>query len=243
MRQAVRVGMVRQPDVQGLSRESGAWGVSVAAGDGGMSFDWTADVITRLRDLWDEGHSTAEIGRRIGVSKCAVIGKSHRLDLPPRPSPIIRAGEKRAPRPRIHRPHRAVSTLPALASAPRVTLPVHQLASLGRRPPLPAPVQETQSVEQLRLRLVNAGPCQFPIWKHGEKPPRDLKKRFCGKPVAQVGGPYCDACHRITHAGRVWLADADEPAFVMVAGRKVLTDEGKRRIVEGQKRAAVRRAA
>jgi len=51
-------------------------------------FGWTDQVVTRLRSLWAEGHSTAEIGRRLGVSKNAVVGKAHRLDLPARPSPI-----------------------------------------------------------------------------------------------------------------------------------------------------------
>lgn len=51
--------------------------------------DWREDDIERLRVLWDEGHSTAEIGRRLGVSKNAVVGKAHRLDLPARPDPIV----------------------------------------------------------------------------------------------------------------------------------------------------------
>lgn len=52
--------------------------------------DWSDDVIVRLRQFWAAGHSTAEIGRRLGVSKNAVVGKAHRLDLPARPSPIRR---------------------------------------------------------------------------------------------------------------------------------------------------------
>ena len=52
--------------------------------------DWTDDVINRLKALWAEGHSTAEIGRRMGVSKNAVVGKAHRLSLEARPSPIRR---------------------------------------------------------------------------------------------------------------------------------------------------------
>ena len=53
--------------------------------------EWNDEVISRLRDLWTEGHSTAEIGRRLGVSKNAIVGKAHRLDLPARPSPIRRS--------------------------------------------------------------------------------------------------------------------------------------------------------
>ncbi len=54
--------------------------------------EWTDETIVRLRDLWTEGHSTAEIGRRLNVSKNAVVGKAHRLNLPARPSPIRRDG-------------------------------------------------------------------------------------------------------------------------------------------------------
>jgi len=49
---------------------------------------WDEAMIASLRALWTEGHSAAEIGRRLGISKNAVVGKVHRLDLPPRPSPI-----------------------------------------------------------------------------------------------------------------------------------------------------------
>src|SRR5689334_18600069 len=74
------------------------------------AFDWNDDNVRRLRTLWAEGLSTAEIGRRMGVSKNAIVGKVHRLDLPARPSPI-RAGVDRKP----DRPRRAPrSTLPRL---------------------------------------------------------------------------------------------------------------------------------
>jgi GcrA cell cycle regulator len=45
---------------------------------------WTPERIARLTQLWEEGITTAEIGRQIGVTKNAVIGKVHRLGLVPR---------------------------------------------------------------------------------------------------------------------------------------------------------------
>ncbi|MGB0843778.1 MAG: GcrA family cell cycle regulator, partial [Alphaproteobacteria bacterium] len=51
---------------------------------------WTEERISALRQLWSDGLSAAEIGRRLDVSKNAVIGKAHRLGLPSRPSPIKR---------------------------------------------------------------------------------------------------------------------------------------------------------
>src|SRR5579864_9460091 len=78
--------------------------------------EWAEETIVRLRALWDEGHSTAEIGRRLGVSKNAVVGKAHRLDLPARPSPIRRDGSGGAA-PRRSAPRRAAGpTLPPLSS-------------------------------------------------------------------------------------------------------------------------------
>ena len=45
---------------------------------------WTPERIALLKLLWDEGVTTAEIGRRIGVSKNSVVGKVHRIGLVPR---------------------------------------------------------------------------------------------------------------------------------------------------------------
>ena len=61
--------------------------------------DWTEETVARLRAFWRAGFSTAEIGRRMGTSKNAVVGKAHRLGLPPRPSPIRAKGTGSTPRP------------------------------------------------------------------------------------------------------------------------------------------------
>ena len=68
-----------------------------------MDTVWTQDRIDSLGQLWTEGLSTAEIGRRLGVSKNAVVGKAHRLSLTPRPSPvkIVPGQPRRRPQPRI----------------------------------------------------------------------------------------------------------------------------------------------
>lgn len=53
---------------------------------------WTDERIEELKALWAEGLTTGEIGKRLGVSKNAVVGKAHRLGLKGRPSPIKRPG-------------------------------------------------------------------------------------------------------------------------------------------------------
>ena len=52
-----------------------------------MSVDWTPERTATLMALWGEDLSTAEIGRRLGITKNAVIGKAHRLGLPYRRPP------------------------------------------------------------------------------------------------------------------------------------------------------------
>jgi GcrA cell cycle regulator len=49
---------------------------------------WTAAEDAALRQGWADGVPTNELARRIGRTKNAVIGRVHRLKLPPRPSPI-----------------------------------------------------------------------------------------------------------------------------------------------------------
>jgi len=52
--------------------------------------EWTDERINRLKKLWSEGLTTAAIGKQLRVSKNAVVGKVHRLELKGRSSPIKR---------------------------------------------------------------------------------------------------------------------------------------------------------
>ncbi len=49
---------------------------------------WTDKKIEKLKVLWDKGIPTAEIGKKLGFSKNAIVGKVHRLGLSNRNSPI-----------------------------------------------------------------------------------------------------------------------------------------------------------
>ncbi|ABC22456.1 GcrA family cell cycle regulator [Rhodospirillum rubrum] len=62
---------------------------------------WNDEKIDRLKKLWADGLTTGEIGKEIGVSKNAVVGKAHRLGLKGRPSPIKRTQKEAKPEPKI----------------------------------------------------------------------------------------------------------------------------------------------
>ncbi len=117
---------------------------------------WDEEAIRLLRALWTQGLSTAEIGRRLGVSKNAIVGKAHRLELEARPSPIRRDPPKSlddhaAPYPRVAGP-----TLPPLPSAgiqpitaatPNIQV-VRTPPSIVTRPPADAPAVRHAAVSQ-----------------------------------------------------------------------------------------------
>lgn len=137
--------------------------------------EWNEETISRLRALWDEGHSTAEIGRRLGITKNAVVGKAHRLNLAARPSPIRRLpGEARVPRKVVPR-RLSGPTLPVLAA----TAPVPRQHETPRLQPIlravPAPARPMGRVTA----------CCWPI---GE--PGTASFSFCSD-TAMHGRPYC----------------------------------------------------
>jgi len=144
--------------------------------------DWSVEAIERLRALWAEGHSTAEIGRRMGISKNAVVGKAHRLSLSARPSPIRReAGQPAAPRPQSVRTQRVAvppscGTLPPVVQAVTLAAPV---AVAPRAVAAPMPVVRAFS------RTTSSRACCWPIGEPGQP-----GFHFCSG-AALTGKPYC----------------------------------------------------
>ena len=55
---------------------------------------WDDNNVAKLRELWDQGLPTAQIGKLLGFTKNAVVGKAHRIGLERRPSPIRRTAVK-----------------------------------------------------------------------------------------------------------------------------------------------------
>ena len=55
---------------------------------------WTEERLEMLKALWEEGLSISQIGERLGVTRNAVAGKAHRLNLRKRQSPIAKKLKK-----------------------------------------------------------------------------------------------------------------------------------------------------
>jgi GcrA cell cycle regulator len=182
---------------------------------------WNDGEFARLDELWAEGHTTAEIARRMGRSKNSVVGKAHRRNLPGRLSPIRgRDGDRMAPlarpkppplsalmeeqamkpqtaevadaRPVAKKPlEGAAALLVARARSAVVLAPVEIV-----KPPAPAP-------QAVRVPVEREG-CRFPLWAHHERVPNPPK--FCNAP-RRLGISYCSTHAAIcftTAGARLW---------------------------------------
>lgn len=164
-----------------------------------MDFDWDAVQIARLTCLWDEGHSTAEIGRRMGATKNAICGKADRLNLPPRPSPIKNCVNVRQLN-RAERRERRQAEDAAKAAVPK---------ALAVKPTFAAPVVPQSPARPVRP-VVAEGCC----WPMG-------KRLVCEAP-ALFRKPYCFRHQRESVADKSKYSD--EAAFVAGSDRTVSAD-------------------
>ena len=173
--------------------------------------DWTTEAIDRLRALWAEGHSTAEIGRRMGISKNAVVGKAHRLQLSARPSPIRR--DAQAPRPA---PAGRGATLPPLrvAAAPAASSPVAQ-ASVARASVAQAPIV---------VRREEARP--LPVAANAPRPTAVVRPfprssaRSCCWPIGEPGTEGFRFCTAEAMAPKPYCPEHSALAYVRVRDRR-----------------------
>ncbi len=133
---------------------------------------WDDNNVAKLRDLWDQGLPTAQIGKLLGFTKNAVVGKAHRIGLERRPSPIRRTAVK---------PDRKKARSPVM--------PKLNFESTKE----PENVSTEPAVFQpLVKNLFNTAPKRGCEWPEGH--PDEADFRFCGKDRFE-DKPYClDHC-------------------------------------------------
>ena len=143
---------------------------------------WTDEKIAELKRLWLEGKSTGEIGKIIGMSKNAVVGKAHRLGLESRPSPIKRnedAESVKAQAPKASKEEKPVKA--GKAEKGDSANKVAEVGSVARKAS-----SKGDGDKGVTLVDLNMHTCRWPI---GD--PKDPDFHFCGKEV-ELGKPYCE---------------------------------------------------
>ncbi len=160
---------------------------------------WTDERIERLKQLWSQGMTASQIADELGgVSRNAVIGKAHRLDLQSRPSPV-KANDGEAPaksepkksapaKPKLAAPvmeAKEVRAAPTAAAASVPSTPANKLVNA----PIPLPPRPGPAVGPAFRSI---GPGGFVRQAPGEQtapstpaPPRRLVP---AKPSADIAG-------------------------------------------------------
>jgi len=148
--------------------------------------DWTEARVKILRALWADGLTGAQIGKKFGKSRSAILGKIHRLGLmrkkrppPPRPpNPAQRQDgqvvAKPITKPKVLPNSMAVTLAPRIVPRPRVVV--------SSAPPL-------VGMRMLPLLELEAGWCRWPD-DNGDPRTQGLAMLFCGAD-RQGTGPYC----------------------------------------------------
>ena len=129
-----------------------------------MQSFWTPEKEDKVRVLWAEGFTSREIAAGLGCTRCAVIGKVHRLGLPVRVQSVTNRSKKYKP------PKPLPAPVPVIAIA-KINIPIGTKHGL--------------SYGAEAMMKLEAGDCRWPI---GD--PLSDKFGFCSEKKT-VSHPYC----------------------------------------------------
>jgi len=169
--------------------------------------NWTDERVEKLKKLWSEGLSASQIAAQLGgVSRNAVIGKVHRLNLPGRAKTGGTQAAARPKRPATPAPRPAATAFTARPAAPRTAArpagaslskdeieagfdgPVEQLPVPANANSVVVPMSRRLELTQLTERT-----CKWPI---GD--PLNDDFHFCGN-ESPDNSPYCTYHQRLAY--------------------------------------------
>ena len=153
---------------------------------------WNDDNVLRLKELWDQGLPTAQIGKLLGFTKNAVVGKAHRIGLERRPSPIRRTAVK---------PDRKKARSPVMPKLnfEKQKSEINQINSVGFQP----------SFKNIFISNSKRG-CEWPVGH-----PDESDFHFCGKERFD-DKPYC-----LDHCAIAYVIPEKEEAKPLPVNRSI----------------------
>lgn len=158
------------------------------------TFEWTPDVVARLKDLRSAGKTGGEIAAEMFVTRNMVIGKLTRLGLIGKDAPKYARPKPESAKPKPPTP--AVVVKPA---------PI--------KPPKPA--DDLSIPESRRVRLVDLArtDCRFPL---GDPAKDDFA--FCGAAV-KAGSSYCGFHGSLCYRGKMMTISKSDARMLAAARR------------------------
>jgi len=167
-----------------------------------MAFIWTDERVEVLKELWADGWTASKIAERLPTSRNAIIGKVHRLGLPPRAISFRKKSGPKGPRNAQHRTHRVYE--PRQETVARQALRqafadsvsdfadsyehLDRLGFAAHRSDAPKPLPEPRETDIPRIATVDLEPyhCKWVCAPAGHID----TKVHCGCKTVQ-GLPYC----------------------------------------------------
>jgi len=136
---------------------------------------WPDERIAELKKLWAEGHTAAEIGRRMsGLSRNAILGKAYRVGL-------SRQAPDKPAKPAPQRKHAKSNSYNHMAARNLA----EGKGAFSRPKAMPSLRETANCVARLHLEQLGPRHCRWPIGNVGEP-----GFGFCGEVIHF--GPYCE---------------------------------------------------
>ena len=130
---------------------------------------WSMTKLDTMTRMWADGDSAAAIGRAIGMTRNAVLGKAHRLKLPTHAAKVQERGGR-----------------PRKAAAIKSVLPLGYMY-IAKVTPTETPARPCSLLE------LDDDRCRWP-----EGDTRDTSFHFCGAQPLETS-PYCLAHYRMAY--------------------------------------------
>lgn len=148
---------------------------------------WSAAAISKLKSLFDKGLSTAEIGKRLGFTKNAIVGKINRLGLNEAKDAKSKKSSASARQVAATKQKPAAAVKKAAVKKPVPKPAAKKISAKARN----ESKKKTERIIRHSAQLMNlrSDQCRWPI---GD--PDSDNFRFCGEKCF-TGKPYCfDHC-------------------------------------------------
>lgn len=163
---------------------------------------WTDERIALLKKMWKEGKSAADIAKTLGkgVTRNAVIGKAHRMNISGRPAPAKKpAPAAAAPKKEAAKKETKVAAVAAPKKASPSAAPNTKNNALAREVAEPRKFEKEEIPIGGGVALIDLSErmCKWPI---GD--PREDDFTFCGRGI-RPGTPYCP-----DHAGMAYQSSS-----------------------------------
>ncbi len=159
---------------------------------------WTEQMVEDLRTMWKQGMTTAEIGKKLNVTKNSIVGKVHRLGLSGRPSPIKKKDENVAE----NNVETSAAVQPAteakpVSSSAKSTGKAEKFVAESR--PVVSSASQNDVAKKGIVSLVDLDnhTCRWPL---GD--PKDENFHFCGRKI-KIGQTYCEEHANIAYVKAV----------------------------------------